>query len=93
MTEPLLELRSVTTELEIQGSHWPVVNDVSFSIGRGEVVGLVGESGSGKSMTARTILSFLPEGAALSGEVLLDGVDLPSHSGRRSRRCERRGSR
>ena len=76
MTEPLLELRSVTTEVEIQGSYWPVVNDVSFSIGRSEVLGLVGESGSGKSMTARTILRLLPAGARSRGEVLLDGVDL-----------------
>jgi len=76
MTEPLLELRSVTTELEIQGGHWPVVNDVSFSVGRGEVVGLVGESGSGKSMTARTITRLLPPGARVRGQILLDGVDV-----------------
>ena len=76
MSEPLLELRSVTTEVEIQGSHWPVVNDVSFSLGRSEVLGLVGESGSGKSMTARTILRLLPPGARSRGEVLLGGIDL-----------------
>ena len=76
MSAPLLELRSITTELDIQGRHWPVVRDVSFTIGRGEVVGLVGESGSGKSMTARTILKLLPPKARISGEVLLDGVDL-----------------
>ena len=76
MSAPLLELRSITTELDIQGRHWPVVRDVSLTIGRGEVVGLVGESGSGKSMTARTILKLLPPKARISGEVLLDGVDL-----------------
>ena len=76
MSAPLLELRSITTELDIQGRHWPVVRDVSFTIGRGEVVGLVGESGSGKSMTARTILKLLPPKARISGEALLDGVDL-----------------
>ena len=76
MTEPLLELRSVTVELEIQGAHWPVVNDVTLEIGRGEVVGLVGESGSGKSMTARTIIRLLPPGARVRGEILFDGVDL-----------------
>jgi len=52
------------------------VDDVSFTIGRGEVVGLVGESGSGKSMTARTILRLLPPQARARGEILLDGVDL-----------------
>jgi oligopeptide/dipeptide ABC transporter ATP-binding protein len=76
VSAPLLELRSITTELEIHGRHWPVVNSVSLAIGQGEVVGLVGESGSGKSMTARTILGLLPPGARVSGQVLLDGVDL-----------------
>jgi peptide/nickel transport system ATP-binding protein len=76
MTEPLLALRSVTTELPIHGTYYPVVNDVSLVVGRGEVVGLVGESGSGKSMTARTVLRLLPPGARTSGEVLFDGLDL-----------------
>ena len=66
----------MTTEVEVEGRHYPVVNDVSFSLGRGEVLGLVGESGSGKSMTARTILRLLPVGARSRGEVLLEGVDL-----------------
>jgi oligopeptide/dipeptide ABC transporter ATP-binding protein len=82
VTEPLLELRSVTTELEIQDAHWPVVNDVSLTIGRGEVVGLVGESGCGKSMTARTIIRLLPPRAKVRGEILLDGVDLLAMPGR-----------
>jgi oligopeptide/dipeptide ABC transporter ATP-binding protein len=72
----LLELRSVTTELLIGGRHYAVVNDVSFSVGRGEVVGIVGESGSGKSMTARTILGLLPPEARTRGEILLEGLDL-----------------
>jgi oligopeptide/dipeptide ABC transporter ATP-binding protein len=72
----------VTVELEIQGAHWPVVNDVSLEIGRGEVVGLVGESGSGKSMTARTIIRLLPPGARVRGEILFDGVDLATLSRR-----------
>jgi oligopeptide/dipeptide ABC transporter ATP-binding protein len=73
---PLLELRSVTTELPIQGRYRPIVRDVSLTIGRGEVVGLVGESGSGKSMTARTIVRLLPRAAHVRGQVLLDGLDL-----------------
>jgi oligopeptide/dipeptide ABC transporter ATP-binding protein len=90
VTEPLLELRSVTVELEIQGAHWPVVNDVSLEIGRGEVVGLVGESGSGKSMTARTITRLLPPGARVRGEILLDGVDLATLSRKELRRVRAR---
>jgi oligopeptide/dipeptide ABC transporter ATP-binding protein len=76
MTDTLLELQSVTTELLIGGRHHPVVRDVSFAIGRAEVLGLVGESGSGKSMTARTILRLLPSGARTQGRVLFDGLDL-----------------
>jgi oligopeptide/dipeptide ABC transporter ATP-binding protein len=76
MTDALLELRSVTTELRIGGRHHAVVRDVSLAIARGEVVGLVGESGSGKSMTARTILRLLPAGARTQGQVLFDGLDL-----------------
>jgi oligopeptide/dipeptide ABC transporter ATP-binding protein len=76
MTAPLLELRSVTTELPIGERHWPIVREVSLTIGRGEVVGLVGESGSGKSMTARTILRLLPPHARVRGQVLLDEIDL-----------------
>ena len=73
---PLLELRSVTTELLLHERWWPVVNDISLALERGEVVGLVGESGCGKSMTARTILRLLPPEARSHGEVLLDGVNL-----------------
>jgi oligopeptide/dipeptide ABC transporter ATP-binding protein len=76
MTEPLLELRSVTTELLIGERHHAVVRDIGLAIARGEVVGLVGESGSGKSMTARTIMRLLPPGARASGQVLLDGLNL-----------------
>jgi oligopeptide/dipeptide ABC transporter ATP-binding protein len=72
----LLELSSVTTELLIGDRHHAVVRNVSFTVGRGEVVGIVGESGSGKSMTARTILRLLPPGARTRGQVLLEGVDL-----------------
>jgi oligopeptide/dipeptide ABC transporter ATP-binding protein len=50
---------------------------ISFSIERGEVVGLVGESGSGKSVSCRAIIGLVPPpGAILSGSVLLDGRDL-----------------
>jgi oligopeptide/dipeptide ABC transporter ATP-binding protein len=73
---PLLEVRNVVTELPVDGALWPVVRHVSFTVERGEVVGLVGESGSGKSMTARTILRLLPRGARVSGEIRFDGTDI-----------------
>ena len=52
------------------------VRDVSFTLGRGEAVGLVGESGSGKSLTCRSVLGVLPAGCEIrSGSIVLDGDD------------------
>ena len=53
-----------------------VVDDVSFTIDRGETVAVVGESGSGKSLTALSVLRLLPPGAATGGRVVLDGTDM-----------------
>lgn len=71
---PLLELRSVSAFAG--GGRIPLLAEVAFSIGRGEIVGLVGESGSGKSMTARCITRSLPAGISVRGEVMLNGRDL-----------------
>ncbi|HTR18134.1 MAG TPA: dipeptide ABC transporter ATP-binding protein [Acetobacteraceae bacterium] len=53
-----------------------VLHDVSLTLERGETLALVGESGSGKSLTALSVLRLLPTGAATSGRVVLDGVDM-----------------
>ncbi len=55
-----------------------VVEDVSFSVDRGEVLALVGESGSGKSLSALSILQLLPPGAVSTGRIVLDGKDILS---------------
>ena len=61
----------------------PVVSDISFTVNRGEVVGIVGESGCGKTMTALGVLDLLPPGGRVTGgRVLFDGVDISSASGR-----------
>lgn len=54
----------------------PILNNVSFEVAAGNVLGIVGESGSGKSMTAYSILQLLPEGAFLSGSIVLEGQEL-----------------
>lgn len=73
MSTSLLEMRGVTTRLSVGKKLVPVVENVSFEVQRGEIVGLVGESGSGKSMTARTIIGLLPRGSIRDGTIVLDG--------------------
>lgn len=68
------------------GQHFRAVRDVSFTVGRGELVCLVGESGSGKSTTAHTILGLLGPGAHVTGgSVRFDGQELTTLSERRWR--------
>ncbi len=75
---PLLDVRNLTAAFSVGDTLVPAVRDVSFSMDRGEVVGLVGESGCGKSATALSLMRLLPDppGRISSGSVLLDGVDV-----------------
>lgn len=88
----LLDVHSLVTRLYIDGALVPVVRGVSFSVERGEVLGIVGESGSGKTVTARSLMRLLPRGASVEGQVLLGGMDVISANRAqlkeiRSRRC------
>lgn len=80
--EPLLDVRNLTTVLDLAAGTMPVVDDVSFTVGRGETLGIVGESGSGKSMTANSIIQILPKkiGRIAGGKILFDGRDLSQFS-------------
>ena len=69
----LLEIQHLSVVLPVGGSMRPIIEDLSFEIEQGQSVGLVGESGSGKTMTARAIMGLLPEGAQVTGEILLNG--------------------
>jgi peptide/nickel transport system ATP-binding protein len=83
MAAPLLSVDKLRLEA---GLGVPVVDDLSFEIGRGEFLGVVGESGSGKTMAARAIIGLLPEGVRRkAGRLLLDGEDLGAASPRRWR--------
>ncbi len=81
MTEAanLIEVRNLKKYFPIKGGvfqstvgHVKAVDDISFNIKKGQVLGLVGESGCGKSTTGRTMLQLLPP---TSGEMLYDGID------------------
>jgi ABC-type glutathione transport system ATPase component len=70
----------------------PVLRDVRFELGHGEVLGLVGTSGAGKSTLVQSLLGLLPwRGGRVTGEVLLDGKNLLALSERDLRKM--RGSR
>ncbi|TGD41736.1 ABC transporter ATP-binding protein [Pseudotabrizicola sediminis] len=75
---PVLNVVNLRTELVFGAHRVEVVRDVSFSVMRGETLGIVGESGSGKSMTALSIMQVLPRpiGRIHSGEIWLDGRNL-----------------
>ena len=63
-----------------------VVDEVSFSVRSGEVLGLIGESGGGKSLTALSIMGLLPGNARVSGHIRFDGRDLLTMKARQRRR-------
>lgn len=77
---------------EHYGRRTVLCDEVSFSLGSGEVVGLVGESGSGKSITAMAVLGLLPKGASLAkGTIWLDDENLTEAGLRRMQQI--RGAR
>ena len=68
MSAPLLEVDGLRTHFFTKAGVVKAVDDVSFTVARGEVVGLVGESGSGKSMTGYSIMGLVdPPGRIVSG--------------------------
>ena len=66
----------VVSNLSVRYGDDTVVDDVSFSIDRGESVGIVGESGAGKTQTALSILGLLPKNASVTGSIVFNGVEL-----------------
>ena len=77
MAEKLLEVKNLRTEFKRDKTWVTAVNNVSFSINRGEILGLVGESGCGKSVTSLSVMRLLARNSKISnGEVILNGTDL-----------------
>src|SRR5580704_11195682 len=67
---PRIEVHGLTVKLPTARGWVCPVNDVSFTIGEGETLGIVGESGSGKTILSLTLMGLQPPGAQLAGEVL-----------------------
>lgn len=73
----LLEVNHLQTSFFTDAGEVKAVNDVSFTLDRGKVLGIVGESGSGKSVTAYSIMQILaPTGRIIGGSVNFDGKEL-----------------
>jgi peptide/nickel transport system ATP-binding protein len=91
-TEPVLVVEGLRTHFFTKAGVVKAVDDVSFTVERGEVMGLVGESGSGKSMTGYSLMGLIdPPGRIVDGRIVLDGVDLRALAGDELR--QRRGNR
>jgi len=77
MTGPALRVEGLRTHFFTGHGVVKAVENVSFSVGPGKILGLVGESGSGKSMTGYSIMGLVdPPGRVVAGRILLGGKDL-----------------
>jgi peptide/nickel transport system ATP-binding protein len=72
----LLEVADLSIDLPTSDGARRIVREASFTLDRGQTLGIVGESGSGKTMTALALMGLLPEGAMTSGAILFEGRDL-----------------
>jgi ABC-type dipeptide/oligopeptide/nickel transport system ATPase component len=70
--ETLLEIKNLVTEFKTDDELVKAVNDISFTLARGETIGIVGESGSGKSVTSLSVMRLIPNppGKISGGEII-----------------------
>ncbi len=72
----LIEVSGLSVQLQTHRGPALAVRHASFSLQRGETLGLIGESGCGKSITAMSLLGLLPENARVTGSIRFDGEEL-----------------
>jgi peptide/nickel transport system ATP-binding protein len=95
MNTPLLEVRHLRVEFPTRRGTLVALDDISFDIAPGEILGVVGESGAGKSLTGAAIIGLLePPGRIAAGEIRLEGrrIDNLPHEQMRSIRGRRIGA-
>src|SRR5665648_288638 len=82
MDDKILEVKNLETHFNTEKGKVIAVDDVSFHINKGEILGLVGESGSGKSVTSLSIMQLIPNppGKIVGGEIFFNGENLLSKS-------------
>ncbi len=75
--QPLLEVKNLVTQFKTETEFVKAVNDVSFTLYKGETIGIVGESGSGKSVTSLSVMQLIPNppGKITGGEIIYHTKD------------------
>lgn len=88
MGEEILQVMDLKTVFYSDGEEIPAVDGISFSLRKGETLGIVGESGSGKSVTSLSIMRLIPSppGKIVDGSILFKGQDLLKKSDEEMRR-------
>jgi peptide/nickel transport system ATP-binding protein len=87
----LLEVQDLRVSLNTSRGPADALRGISFSMARGDTVGLIGESGCGKSITALALMGLLPEGARVSGSIRFAGQELTTLD--EAALCKLRGDR
>ncbi|KQQ35716.1 methionine ABC transporter ATP-binding protein [Methylobacterium sp. Leaf125] len=91
MTEPVLSVRNLRVAFAGRRGTLTAIDDVSFDIARGEILGVVGESGAGKSVTGSAVIGLIdPPGAIVGGEIRLQGERIDTLSPEAMRRIRGR---
>lgn len=75
--QPLLEVKNLVTQFKTETELVKAVNDISFTLNKGETIGIVGESGSGKSVTSLSVMRLIPNppGKITGGEIIYHTKD------------------
>ncbi len=74
--DPVLEIRNLSVSYKTESGYVKAVDDVSFTINKGEILGLAGESACGKTTTALSVMRLLAPNAVVSGQILFDDMDV-----------------